>query len=146
MGSRMHTLKIALALTALWMGGSIAAHAETLVVVAQQSPVTTLTRTQLLNIFMGRPNQLADGKRAVPVDQVEGHPLRDTFYREVLGKSNAEIKAHWSKVVFTGRGQPPKQFASDAEVKQFLARNIDAIGYIDARNRSGDLKVVSVTP
>lgn len=142
----LRPLKIPLLLVALWLGWGAPAFGEVVVVVSQQNPVQTLTRTQLLNIFMGRPNQLANGKRAMPLDQAEGRPLREAFYREVLGKSNAEIKAHWSKIVFTGRGQPPRQFANDDEVKRFLAGNPDAIGYIDAASRTGELRIVTIAP
>jgi hypothetical protein len=34
--------------------------------------------------------------------------VRDEFYSTFAGKSAAQIKAHWSNIIFTGRGQPPK--------------------------------------
>jgi ABC-type phosphate transport system substrate-binding protein len=57
--------------------------------------------------------------------------VRDRFYAQYTGKSPAQVKAHWSKIIFTGRGQPPVQAANNAEVKKMIAQNPSAIGYID---------------
>ena len=41
------------------------------------------------------------------------------------------MKSHWSKILFTGRGQPPRMVPNSAEVKKVLAANPFAIGYIE---------------
>lgn len=45
----------------------------------------------------------------LPVDHSERAALRDAFYTKVTSKSPAQIKAYWSKIVFTGKGQPPRK-------------------------------------
>jgi hypothetical protein len=68
----------------------------------------------------------------VPIDLREGSPERDRFYAKITGKTPAQVKAYWSKIIFTGRGQPPKAVPTDVDVKKFVAANAGAIGYIDA--------------
>jgi ABC-type phosphate transport system substrate-binding protein len=100
-------------------------------VVSIRSTVTTLSRSQVADIFLGRVHRYPGGATALPIDQAEDSAARDEFYAAFAGKSPAQIKAYWSKIVFTGRGQPPPAAASVAELKRRLAGNPDAIAYID---------------
>ena len=68
----------------------------------------------------------------MPIDLYDGSPEREQFYAKIAGKTPAQVKAYWSKIIFTGRGQPPKAVPTDLEVKKILAANVAAIGYIDA--------------
>jgi hypothetical protein len=91
-----------------------------------------LTRTQIEEIFLGKVGRFPDGSIAVPLDLIEGSSGRDVFYAK-LGKSPSQLKAYWSKIIFTGRGQPPRTVANGTEMKKRVAENPDAIGYIDAK-------------
>jgi ABC-type phosphate transport system substrate-binding protein len=125
--------RIAIALLAIgptFTGAS--AGADVVAVVSAKSAVRALTSDQLADIFLGRVSRFPNGVLAVPIDLRDGSPERDQFYAKITGKTPAQVKAYWSKIIFTGRGQPPKAVASDLDVKQFLAANIGAIGYIDA--------------
>ena len=120
--------------------------AEVVAVVSAKNAVTTLTRNQLNDIFLARTNRFPNGQQAVPVDQVEDSPARNEFYSNFVGKSPAQLKAHWSKIIFTGRGQPPKKVPSGNEVKKFLADNPNGIGYLDKNAVDGSVKIVTVIP
>lgn len=116
--------------------------AEAVAVVSTRNPVTALGKSQAADIFLGRSSHFPDGSPAVPIDQVEGSAVRDEFYATVAGKSAAQIKAHWSKIIFTGRGQPPREAANNAEVKKRLAENPSAIGYIEKDSADASVKVL----
>ena len=79
---------------------------------------------------------------SVPIDQADGAPARDEFYAIFAGKSPAQIKAHWSKIILTGRGQPPKAVAHSVAARQFIAANPQAIGYIERSALNATVKVV----
>lgn len=123
---------------------SVDVKAEVVVVVATSSPVKTLARTQVADIFLGKTSRFPDGGQAVPIDQTEDSPTRDEFYTTFTGKSAAQLKAHWSKIIFTGRGQPPQAVSSGAEVKKRIAGNPDTIGYIDAQELDGSIRALSL--
>jgi ABC-type phosphate transport system substrate-binding protein len=118
------------------------AGAEVVAVVSARSAVRTLSASQLTDIFLGRASTFPSGARAVPIDQPEGSAARDEFYAKVAGKSPAQIKAFWSKIIFTGRGQPPKEAANGTDVKKLVASNADAIGYIDSTLVDDSVRVV----
>jgi ABC-type phosphate transport system substrate-binding protein len=105
--------------------------ADVVVVVSAKSPVVALSRSEVEDIFLGRTIRFPDGVLAVVIDQAEGSAVRNEFYDKVFGKSPAQIKAYWSKIIFTGRGQPPSSVSSTLEMMKRLSADPAAIGYID---------------
>lgn len=120
--------------------------AEAVVVVSEQSPVMELSYTELTDIYLGRLTQLPDGHPILPIDQAEQTPIHGLFYQQYLGRTPAQIRSHWSRLIFTGRGQPPKAVASDAAMADALNRNPNAIGYMDSRAVPKSLRVLDIEP
>lgn len=118
------------------------AHADIVAVVSSRSPIVALTALQVADIFLGRASRFPNGMAAIPVDLSDGSAERDAFYARVAGKTPAQIKAYWSKIIFTGRGQPPKSVPNDLDVKKYLAANIAAIGYIDEKLLDDTVRVL----
>ena len=135
---RIHLNVVALALCLAMRD----AHGDVVAVVSDKSALTSLSRNQVVDIFLGRAVRFPDGTRAVPIDQAEGTAARDEFYTRFAGKSAAQLKAHWSKIIFTGRGQPPRAASTDSETKKLLAQDPNAIGYIERSAVDGTVRVV----
>jgi ABC-type phosphate transport system substrate-binding protein len=114
------------------------AQAEVVVVVSSKSTVKTLTAEQTAKIFLGKVVTFPDGQTALPIDQPEGSAVRDEFYSKVAHKNPSQITAYWAKVIFTGDSRPPMLLADSVAVRKAIAKNPNAIGYIDksAVNRS----------
>jgi ABC-type phosphate transport system substrate-binding protein len=119
-----------------------AARADVVAVVSPKSTLTTLSKSQLADIFFGKTHQFPDGTPAVPIDQEEGSPARAEFYAVFTGQSPAQMKAHWSTVVFTGRGKPPRTASGSTEVKKAIAANPCSISYIDRSAVDSTVKVL----
>ncbi len=120
------------------------AAAEVVTVVSPQNPVSSLSRSEVSNIFLGKTNRFPSDQPAVPIDQPENSAARAEFYRNVSNKRPAEIKAYWAKMIFTGRGQPPTVAGDDEEVKKTLTNRPDGIGYIDRAAVDKRIKVLAV--
>ena len=116
--------------------------AEVVVVVSAKSPVTALSKHQIMDIFLGKMHRLPNDGTVVPVDQAEGSATRDEFYLEFSGQSPAQIKAYWSKIIFTGRGLPPPEVSNGLQVKKFIAEHPNAIGYIQDSLVDDSVKVL----
>jgi ABC-type phosphate transport system substrate-binding protein len=108
------------------------ASADVVAVVSANSAIKALTQEQVADIFLGRVSRFPNGLVAVPIDLRDGSPERDQFYAKIAGKTPAQVKAYWSKIIFTGRGQPPRAVPTDLDMKKFIADNDTAIGYIDS--------------
>jgi ABC-type phosphate transport system substrate-binding protein len=123
------TRLLAAALLSLCAG--LAQADDLVVVVSARSPVEALRPDQVAAIFLGQAPRFPNGLLATALDQPIGSPERDQFYLRVAGKTPALLKAWWSKMVFTGRGQPPRELAGSAEVRKAVADDPALVGYIE---------------
>jgi ABC-type phosphate transport system substrate-binding protein len=83
----------------------------------------------------------SDGSSAKLFDlSVQGE--REAFCQAYTGKSASAIRSIWAKAVFTGRAVPPKMLDSDAEVKNEVAQDKNAVGYVDESSVDGSVKVI----
>lgn len=121
------------------------ASAEVVVVVSAKSPHGGLNKAQIADIFLGKSGSFPDGAQAMPVDIADGSAQREEFHGKVTGKSGAQLKSYWSKLVFSGAATPPKEVPGGNEAKALIAANPNAIGYLDKAAVDGSLKVV-LTP
>lgn len=119
------------------------ASAGDLVVVAGvHSPLHHLSREQVADIYMGRVTTLPGGTSAIPLDLPASSPEREAFYNEITGKSAAQIKVYWARMSFTGKGTPPKQVPSSADIKKFASGKPGAIAYLAESALDGSVKVL----
>lgn len=118
------------------------AQAQVAVIVNPKSPTATMTADQVSAIFLGKSNTLPSGAAAQAADLPESAATREQFYSKVTGKQSAQVKAAWSRLVFSGKATPPKELATAADVKKYVAANPDAIGYIEKSAVDGSVKVV----
>jgi ABC-type phosphate transport system substrate-binding protein len=137
--SRIESAALALALTLV--GNTVMA--DVVAVVSSTSAITTLSKAQVTDIFLGKINRFPNGALAVPIDQAEGSPAREEFYVLYAGKSSAQVTSYWAKIIFTGRGQPPKAVAGSIEVRKLLAANPQAIGYIERSTVDSSVKILT---
>lgn len=116
---------------------------QLVVVVAANSNAPKLTTEQASAIFMGAAKSFPNGDKAVPVDQSPGSPDYGAFYSQAAGRSEAQVKAYWSRMVFTGKGSPPQDGGDAAAVKKLVAGNPNLVGYIDASLVDASVKVLA---
>lgn len=117
------------------------------VIVHRDNPIASITRTELSAIYMKRTRSWAGGREIVPVDQPATSPVRERFSRAVHGKNVAYVTRYWQRLIFSGRGIPPRQLRDDAAVLELVKKRRGAIGYIGRETPPGEgVKVVSVTP
>lgn len=115
---------------------SAAAMAEVVVVVNPKSAIANMSEEQVAQVFLGKSNSLT------PVDQSDASGTRAEFYKKVTGKDASQVKAVWSKLVFTGKATLPKELAGSAEVKKAVASDANAIGYIEKSALDGSVKAI----
>lgn len=127
--SRRTRLLAAAALLA--SSATMAQAGDLVVIVSARSQVEALRPEQVAAIFLAQSPRFPDGAIASALDQPVGSPERDQFYLRIAGKTPALLKAYWSKMIFTGRGQPPREVADNAAVRRAVADNPALIGYIE---------------
>ncbi|WLI90477.1 phosphate ABC transporter substrate-binding protein [Massilia sp. R2A-15] len=136
------SLRQVLAAFALALLARGAGAAELVVIVSARSPIGPLRADQVADIFLGQVGRFPDGAEAFALDQAVGSPLRNEFYDKVAAKTPALMKAHWARMIFTGRGQPPREAQGSAAVRKLVAENPALIGYIDKSALDASVKPV----
>jgi ABC-type phosphate transport system substrate-binding protein len=129
-------LKLTACVAALVAGVNVA-YADVVVVVSAKSTTTTMTADEITQIYLGKSKAMKP---------VETAPIRSQFYSKVAGKDEAQVKAIWSKLVFTGKATAPKELPTSADVVKAVAADPNSIGYIEKSAVDPTVKVVYTVP
>ena len=112
------------------------ARADVVAIVSVDSTTTTaITAEQISRIYLGESNALR------PIDVAGASNTRREFYAKVVGKDEVQVKARWSRLIFTGKVAAPKELPSD-EVVKAVAADPKAIGYVDRSFVNMTVKIV----
>ncbi len=126
--------------------GSAPAHAALAVIVHPSNSMSGISADQAADIYLAKVGVFPNGKRAIPVDQASNNAARKKFYSAVIKKEESALRVYWSKLLFTGKAQPPRDIGDDADVKSWVAANPDAIGYVDGKFVDSTVKVLLIVP
>lgn len=129
----------------IWVGLMLAggwAHADVVVIVHPQCEANTLSKREVINIFMGRYRFFPSGNPARPYDLPVHHPERGNFYHTLTGRDASEIDAYWARLVLTGAASPPLEAENDSVMLEKVARDPYAIGYVNRSRTDKRVRVV----
>jgi ABC-type phosphate transport system substrate-binding protein len=100
------------------------------VVVNSDVPGSTIAASELAKAFERRAEWWSNRLPVDPVDLAEDSPVRVSFTQDIMGKTVAQMKAYWQAQIFTGRGVPPIELASDEAVLEYVRSHPGAVGYV----------------
>ncbi|WP_417519003.1 phosphate ABC transporter substrate-binding protein [Marinobacter sp.] len=112
------------------------------VIIGNPAGPDSITNNQVRDLYLNRSKELPNGQKATPFELPEGNQVRAQFHDKITGRNDAQLKAFWSKQVFTGRGQPPQEAGSEAAMKAQVASTPGGIGYIDETDVDSSVKVI----
>lgn len=115
---------------------------ELVIVVNAKSAITRLNKKDVVDIYMGRFNTFPDGSSAAPIDSPDGSDEKKLFYQRLVGKDERKIKAYWSRLLFSGRAQPPIKAESETTVLELIRQTQGAIAYIPTSDVTSEMKIV----
>lgn len=113
-----------------------AAYADSDIVVIVNPAAANLTKEQVSDLFLGKI------KIYKPLDLPNSAALKAEFYQKVSGHDLSQVKATWSRLLFTGQAQPPKELPDAAAVKKAVAADPKAVGYIAKADVDDTVKVI----
>jgi len=120
------------------------AWAEVVVVVSTKNTNESMFRAELADLFLGRRYQFPDGEPAIPINQRERSQAYPEFHAKYLGLTPAQVRAHWSRLIFTGRGHPPRWVSNGQAMADAVADDPRAIGYLDSDLVDDRLRVIQI--
>lgn len=117
--------------------------AEILIITHPNNDLNSLSRKEIIDLYMGRIKHLPNGEKASTLDLPIDSEHRARFYQGLTGKTIPQINAYWARLIFSGRATPPQSVDSSAEVINTVLNNSSAIGYIDKSELVETVKVVA---
>ena len=112
------------------------------VVIVHPSNGANLDTSTIKKIYLGKSKSFPGGSQAIPLD-LESGDVREQFINTVIGKSESQLKAYWSKLIFTGKGQAPKTVETEAEAVKLVSQNPNLIAYVSDGAVNDSVKVAA---
>lgn len=132
------TLATALAATLVT---ALPSHAEDTLVVIANAPLRGVDAEAIKRIYTGRLIEI-DGLALRPVNAAPGSALRRSFLAAIVKQSDEDYLAYWTVRRYIGKGVPPRDLASSAEVIAYVQQTPGALGYIEASEVRSGMNVV----
>ncbi len=117
---------------------SVAQSLDVIVVASSSSELSTLSRGEVRQIFMGGTLSRKYDAATFPI----GDATRILFNTKVIGLTESRIQSYWAQLLFTGRSKPPKEFTDVTALLEYIVNTENAVGYVPADTRLPDNVVV----
>jgi ABC-type phosphate transport system substrate-binding protein len=118
------------------------AFAGGVVVIVNKANNNAVDKNLVVQIYNGQFKQWPSGGAVESLVLPDDNPMTKSFCEDVLGRKVAHMKLKWSQMMFSGQALPPKQIASDEDVKKEVSNNVSAIGFIQASSLDDSVKAV----
>jgi ABC-type phosphate transport system substrate-binding protein len=132
---------------ALFIATSVAASAlaQDLKIVAHESvSEDTLTAEKVQDIYLGKKTRWAGGKKIIPLMLGQDNQVHLAFAAAVIKKPEPKFSGYWKLKLFIGEDTPPKAFAAERELVEYLSATEGAVGYVSASTDLMPYKSVKV--
>lgn len=94
-------------------------------------------------VYLGKAKSFSGGEKVKVFTLNDQAGITEEFRAKALKKSNSQYKSYWSKLVFTGKGTPPKEMASEEEMIEMVAKTPNAIGFVSSSKVNDKVKVIA---
>jgi ABC-type phosphate transport system substrate-binding protein len=121
----------------------VRAAGEVDVVVNKSNTIADLSLADAKKIFLCDKTTWPSGKRISVVMLAAGQPERAAVLGAIFKMNEGDYTKYMMQASFTGKiAAPPKELGSAAQVKQYVAENPGAIGYMKHEDVDDTVKVV----
>jgi len=120
-----------------------AAGEEVDIIVNKANTIYDLPIADAKKVFMGDKSTWPSGKRVTILMIAQGQPERAVVLRQIYKMSEEDLGQYFIAAGFAGKvSAPPKDVASAAQMKQSVATNPGAIGYVKKEDVDETVKTV----
>jgi ABC-type phosphate transport system substrate-binding protein len=129
--------------SALLFHSAAAAGEEVDIIVNKANTIDGLSLADAKKVFMGDKTTWPSGKRVTVLMLAQGLPERAVVLRQIYKMPEEDLGQYFTAAAFAGKiSAPPKETATAALMKQAVAANPGAIGYVKKEDVDDTVKVV----
>lgn len=118
--------------------------AELVVVVNKANGISEISKSDLVAIYTKKMTKWSEGDEKIKPVMLKKGAVRDTFIKSYLDMTPSSFKSFWQKMVFTGKGTPPKGLSEDSDIISYVKDNEGAIGFVAKGTATEGVKAVTV--
>lgn len=111
------------------------------IVIVAHPNVHKLDQPTVQRVFTGKVIEVG-GVTVSPVNLRVGQPLRSRFLSDYLQQTDDAYVAYWTVRRYVGKGVPPREFATVAEVISYVQSTPGAVAYLDEADVPPSMNVV----
>lgn len=116
--------------------------ADIAIIVHKDNPVDKLTAKEVQQIFLAKSMVFPSGERVTPISIRYETSLHERYLEKVVNKNQSQYQVYWTRMVFTGKSQPPKTYASQEEIIKRVTSDPTAIGFVELNKADDSVKIV----
>jgi ABC-type phosphate transport system substrate-binding protein len=135
---------IVLGLTAALMPFSIA-QADLYIIANKELPATQLDKDDIAAIYLLKKKHWENGEDIMPINLPAQAEARTRFTAEIFDSTPEKLGDYWDKMLFKGE-TPPVTQNSEQAVILFVERIKSAIGYVETKPQSPQIKILHQFP
>lgn len=117
--------------------------AEVLLIGNNSISETSVSKSEVKRIFLGKMKKWNDGSKIRPVTLKRG-AIHEEFMKDFVNKTASAFSSFWKRAIVSGTGIPPKSFVSEEEVVNYVSSKPGTLGYISPDTPHEGVKVISV--
>ncbi|GLS92382.1 hypothetical protein GCM10007916_34530 [Psychromonas marina] len=140
---RCKYIKLLIFLSAIFTSNYLSA--ESLAIFSANDDFKKLSAGKAKMLFKGKVKRLNNQKYSL-VDWPAGSDIKIQFYNDLLEQSESQINATRAKLIFSGRGFPPKEMDKNnfESLQKFLLAHPNSIGYAPASLISDEFNLLFI--
>jgi hypothetical protein len=136
-------IKVSVLAFMLLLSQNVSAGEDDIAVISFNKNFATLSVGKVKMLYRGKLKRL-NGQKYALIDWPAGSAMKIDFYKSLLGQSESKINAARAKLVFSGKGYPPKVLSKDyyPTLEAYLKLHPNSIGYALLSDVSDELHIL----
>jgi len=111
-------------------------------IVTNSQSISKIDKNEVKRLFLAKTNRVNN----IQVDLVElkNTSYKEEFYKILTNKNTAQLRSYWTRLIFTGKGKPPKQVESQEELAHYMDNSEVIITYLPLKSVQSNMNVLYI--
>ncbi len=105
--------------------------------------IDAMTKEDIGEIFLGKKVKWNEGGQ-IKIAMLKKSGIYEEFVNDFTRKTLHQFHIYWKRLVFIGKGLPPKLFETEEELVNYVARTEGAISYAESLIKADGVKIIVI--
>jgi ABC-type phosphate transport system substrate-binding protein len=119
----------------------LSANADLYIIANKDLPIEKLEKSDISAIYLLKKKHWDNGDDIMPINLPATTDARTHFTAQVFDSTPEKLGSYWDKMLFKGE-TPPVTQSSEQAVEMFVERIKGAIGYVETKPQSSQIKIL----